>query len=285
MKRIVGFSGGADSQAVADWCLQEFDPKDVILVNSDAGGNEHPLTTEHVRWYSENVHPVVMLSAQVQDMAGHNPKAIRELGLSPTDPLTFDLLAKLKGRFPSRKAQFCTEHLKLQPLLRWQEENALELLREGFERYVGVRADESQSRAKLPETQWDDLFDCQLHRPLLQWTKLQVFDFIRQHSGRVCPLYTLGFDRVGCAPCINSKKMDVRMWAARFPEMIAKVREWEARVGRTFFAPCVPGKEINWIDEVVAWSKTEWGGKQLSLPIVEAEAEAGVCVSRYGLCD
>ena len=42
---IGGLSGGIDSQAAAH----------VVLVNSDAGGNEHPLTVEHIGWYSKHV--------------------------------------------------------------------------------------------------------------------------------------------------------------------------------------------------------------------------------------
>jgi 7-cyano-7-deazaguanine synthase in queuosine biosynthesis len=47
-KHIVGFSGGIDSQACARWVLDRFPGEDVILLNSDAGGNEHPLTTSFV---------------------------------------------------------------------------------------------------------------------------------------------------------------------------------------------------------------------------------------------
>lgn len=108
IKRIVVFSGGADSQATALWCRQNFDPADVILVNSDAGGNEHPITTAFIRWYSDTIHPVVMISPQAQDMGNRAKAEVERRGLAPGDPLTFDLLAQLKGRFPSIKAQFCT---------------------------------------------------------------------------------------------------------------------------------------------------------------------------------
>jgi hypothetical protein len=64
--------------------------------------------------------------------------------------------------------------------------------------------------------------------------------------------------------------------------MIDKVREYERRAGRTFFAPMVPGLKINWIDEVVEWSKTTWGGKQYSLDVLY---ERAVCESDYGLCE
>lgn len=52
MKHIVGFSGGIDSQACARWVLNRYPAGEVILLNSDAGGNEHPLTTEFIAWYS-----------------------------------------------------------------------------------------------------------------------------------------------------------------------------------------------------------------------------------------
>lgn len=145
VKHVVGFSGGIDSQACARWVLNRFPADDVILLNSDAGGNEHPMTADFIAEYSEKVHPVVTVSAQVQDMGNRAPAKIDELGLNPTDPLTFDLLAIIKQMFPRRTAQFCTEHLKLAPCHRWMREN---LRAKGIEwvRYAGVRREESHKR-------------------------------------------------------------------------------------------------------------------------------------------
>ena len=95
-------------------------------------------------------------------------------------------------------------------------------------------------------------------------------------------LYTLGFGRVGCAPCINSGKEDILAWSDRFPEMIDKVRGWEKSVGRTFFPPMVPGLDINWIDQVVDWANTMHGGQQYSLLVLQ---ERPACESEYGLCE
>jgi 3'-phosphoadenosine 5'-phosphosulfate sulfotransferase (PAPS reductase)/FAD synthetase len=286
MKHIVGFSGGIDSQACADWCLEQFGPDDTIIVNSDAGGNEDPITTYHVEWYSENVHPVVMMSPIVADMGGRAKGKIAELGLLPTDPLTFDLLAILKGRFPSRKAQFCTEHLKLQPMLRWQlEAFGVGGIYEGedFERYAGVRRDESEARKDAVEREWDTMFDCWLNRPLVDWTKRQCFDFVHGRGEPSNPLYTLGFNRVGCAPCVNSGKDDILAWLQRRPEMIDKVNDWERRVGRTYFPPMVPGMYINWIGDVVRWSQTKHGGRKIDKLRVLNNRPS--CESNYGLCE
>jgi 3'-phosphoadenosine 5'-phosphosulfate sulfotransferase (PAPS reductase)/FAD synthetase len=289
VKQIVGFSGGADSQACALWVRQRYPAEEIVLLNSDAGRNEHPLTMAFVQQYSETVFPVTVVGALVKDLGGRGTrpgetKQRRDTLGGDDAPLTFEGMAFVKGMFPSRKRQFCTEHLKLSPQRRWTEEN-LTAQGIGFERWIGVRRAESQNRKAALEREWDDYFDCYINRPLVNWSKDQVFGFLQEHGEPVNPLYLNGFGRVGCAPCINSGKEDVRLWAARFPEMIDKVRAWEQQVGMTFFAPCVPGKEINWVDEVVAWSKTARGGAQVLLPMVEAEAMTGSCTSKYGLCE
>lgn len=319
MKHVLGFSGGADSQAVALWLRQRYPAEDVILTNADPGGNEHPMTTEFIAWYSEHIHPVITIVPQVRDMLGRAPRKIYELALEPTEPLTFDLLALVKGCYPSTRKRFCTTHLKLEPMRRWCYENGARglnpkrslyrdgklvgeqdgwygplpyvdgMLSDGYERYAGVRRDESASRANVDEREYDDYFMCWLNRPISTWTKTQVFEFLAGHGEPVNPLYKLGLGRVGCAPCVNSGKEDIRLWAAHFPEMIDKVRGWERRVGKTFFPPCIPtgrgGRRHGFVDEVVEWAKTVHGGSQYELPLLEADIRAGFCMSKYGLCE
>lgn len=284
-KHVVGFSGGIDSQACARWVLNRYPKEDVILLNSDAGGNEHPITTEFVEWYSANVHPVIQVQAIIADLGGLGTKPgatkDRRNEFAEDDALTFDRLAYIKDVFPSRRKQFCTEHLKLAPQHRWMKEN-LQSQGLAWKRYCGVRRQESINRANRQAVEWDDYFGSELYHPLIDWTKQMCFDYVAYHGEKVNELYTLGFGRVGCAPCVNSGKDDILAWSQRFPEMIDKVREWERRVGRTFFMPMVPGLEINWIDDVVTWSKTVHGGKQLGLHILY---ERPSCESEYGLCE
>lgn len=283
-KHIVGFSGGIDSQACAGWVLERYPAEDVILLNSDAGGNEHPLTTEHVRWYSLHVHPVVEVHPTVADMDGRAADEVARRGLKPDDPLTFDLLAELKRCWPTGQQQFCTTHLKLEPQRRWLRAN---VLAHGFDmvRYSGVRRDESERRKDTPERAWDAYYDCELVCPLAAWTKAECFAFCQARGERVNPLYLMGFARVGCAPCVNSSKEDIREWAARSPEMIDKVRAWERKVGKPFFRKDKKTDPDLFIDAVVEWSRTARGGKQYALPFVEFEAERGTCSSKYGLCE
>ena len=281
MKHVVGISGGIDSQAVARWVLNRHDPADVILLNSDAGGNEHPLTTQFLEDYSHKVHPVTFVSPIVADLGtcGTKPGAtkVRRQKYKDSDPLTYDVLAEIKGLFPARKMQFCTEHLKLAPANRWMREN----LKHGeWIRYTGVRRDESIKRRDAKIGGWDDYFGCEMQQPLADWTKQMCFDYVKAHGEEVNPLYAMGFDRVGCSPCINSKKPDIRNWYQRFPEAIEKVREWESSTGLTFYRMRNKQGDLMWVDEVVDWACTERGGTQLSILY-----EPPVCESNYGLCE
>jgi hypothetical protein len=257
--------------------LNRYGAARVVLVNSDAGGNEHPLTIEHIGWYSEHVHPVVRITAKVGDF--RTDEWCEKKGVDPKADLTFPELARIKGRFPSRKAQFCTEALKLAPIRRWIEDTYPD---GNYARFTGVRRDESQARSQREWLEWDGYYDCELYNPVYDWSKQMCFDYVKLHREQINPLYSLGFTRVGCAPCINSGKDDILNWATRFPEMIDKVRAWERHVGRTFYAPCVPGMAINWIDDVVAWARTDRGGRQSNMfRILPPPA----CESRYGLCE
>jgi 3'-phosphoadenosine 5'-phosphosulfate sulfotransferase (PAPS reductase)/FAD synthetase len=279
---VVGFSGGIDSQACARWVLNRYPAEDVILLNSDVGGHEHPITTEFIETYSRNVHPVTVVTPIVADLGGKARKqwrAERRARYAETDRLTFDILAEIKGMFPSRKFQFCTHVLKLAPAHRWVKENL-----SGFDlvRYSGVRRSESKGRSGSVIDGWDDRHGCPLIQPIADWTKQMCFDYVKQHGESVNPLYTMGFNRVGCAPCINSNKADILEWSQRFPEMIDKVRAWEQRTGLSFFRKPFEDGSYRWVDDMVEWAKTSRGGKQFSLLVLQ---EPAACDSDYGLCE
>lgn len=285
MKHVLGFSGGIDSEAAYVWLRERYAVDDIILLNSTAGQNEHPITTEFLLKFSEEVHPVEIVDPIVGDLQrvgskGGVTKQRRE-EFADDDPLRFDTLAYIKQRFPSMRSRFCTHFLKLMPQVRWMKKNLDE---RGIEyvRYTGIRREESPNRAKREPEEHDEVFGCTLRHPILDWKKQECFDVVEAAGLPINELYRLGFTRVGCAPCVNSSKGDISRWASRFPEMIDKVRDWEKRVGRTFFPPCVPGLEINWIDEVVRWAKTLHGGKQFDLLQV---IDPPVCESDFGLCE
>jgi len=278
-KHIVGFSGGIDSQACARWVLNRYPAEDVILLNSDVGGHEHPITTQFIEDYSRDVHPVTVVTPVVADLGKSCQGTERRLRYAETDSLTFDVLAEIKGMFPTNRSQFCTMHLKLKPTHRWMQEN---ITADKWIRYAGVRREESEKRKAKQAVEHDDYFDCELHHPLIDWTKQMCFDYVRYHGEAINPLYTMGFNRVGCAPCINANKTDILEWATRFPEMIDKVRGWEQRTGLSFFRKPFDDGSYRWVDDMVEWAKTTHGGKQFSLMVLQ---EPAACDSDYGLCE
>ncbi|KPB33998.1 phosphoadenosine phosphosulfate reductase family protein [Pseudomonas savastanoi pv. phaseolicola] len=220
--------------------------------------------------------------------------------LKPTGNPFLDLCI-WKGRFPSRKAQFCTMELKRDPML---EQVVLPLLGNGdmIMSWQGVRADESINRRYLPECDevGGGLFN---YRPILKWDIPAVFEAHRYMGIKPNPLYSQGMGRVGCMPCINCRKDELREIALRFPEVIDRIDRWERitqqaskRGAATFFAgsntkhpkgsianmSAVEVMEIASIRQAVEWSKTARGGIQYDLMIA---TDATACSSAYGLCD
>lgn len=251
----VGISGGKDSSAVLLWMIHKSGvPKEQILASFADTGNEHEWTYAHVEKISNEVHPVVTLK----------PK------------LDYYQLALKKKRFPGAKARFCTQHLKIYP----SEDYIRSLQSEGFDviSVSGVRANESKDRSKLGE--WD-VAGFNLHykqwRPLIRWTLDDVLAIHREFKFPLNPLYEIGAQRVGCFPCIMSRKAEIRLIALKFPERIDMIRkaeqEFQRRYGRysSFFpAQVIPERfrsmdyvnkegeriKVATIDDVVRWSMT-----------------------------
>ena len=99
MKIVVGFSGGADSQAVALLARQQYPAEDVILLNADPGGNEHPLTMAFIRHYSETIFPVVTVHPIVADMAKGYSGGVRIYFYGTNSPTTFGARLALVLKF------------------------------------------------------------------------------------------------------------------------------------------------------------------------------------------
>ena len=209
--------------------------------------------------------------------------------LHPTGNPFLDLCL-WKGRFPSRKAQFCTEELKRNMAVEFQ----LSLVDQGFQvlSWQGVRRDESESRknAKKSERIGGGIWT---FRPIVEWTALDTFAFAKARGIQPNPLYTAGMGRVGCMPCINARKDELLQISKRFPEHIQRIAKWESLVAQAgkrgvspfFAAPKMTNREASkqTIGVVVEWSKTTRGGKQYDL--LGDLAEPTACASSYGLCE
>jgi 3'-phosphoadenosine 5'-phosphosulfate sulfotransferase (PAPS reductase)/FAD synthetase len=214
--------------------------------------------------------------------------------LHPTGNPYLDLCL-WKGRFPSRRAQFCTEHLKRNLAVEFQ----MNLVDEGHTvvSWQGVRRDESRARADAKK--FESIGPrMHIYRPIVEWTAQATVDFATAHDVKSNPLYTLGMGRVGCMPCINVGKDELREIALRFPDEVARVVQWEQMVGQaskrgfsTFFADGHKAKDRRevWADlnimTRIEWAKTTRGGRQYDLLGAAIEEDvASSCSSSYGLC-
>lgn len=297
---IINISGGKDSTATLLLALQLNTPN-VLPVFCDTG-HEHPQTYAYLDYLESRLSISIKRIRYdfTKDMARKRKYILAKWGaedvpleminsalniMTPTGIPFLDLCI-MKGRFPSTKTKFCTTELKVRPML---EQIILPALKRGDEvtQWLGVRGDESASRANLPEAEYDDP-GLWLYRPIHSWSAQEVFDFHAKHGIDPNPLYKQGMGRVGCMPCIMSRKAEILEISKRFPEQIDRVREWEALVSRasksgysTLF-PVANGHGEGGIDAEVKWSRTEYGGKQFSL---EALLEAPQCSSLYGLCE
>lgn len=297
---IASVSGGKDSAALSLWLTEQGIDHDRVFLDT---GWEHPLTYEYLR-------------GELARVLGPITEVQSPLGMAG--------LCRKKGMFPSRTRRFCTQELKIRPMQEYLRglrhctqcdgpaliegeqtgdfecECGGDFVEDDVVNAVGIRAAESEARAKLGEWEWSEGFDCEVWRPLIRWTEQDVIDIHTRHGLRPNPLYLLGARRVGCWPCIFSRKAEIRFLAERDPARVDAIRELEREVAVVAEArhaargeamkhrPCffqareaVDGGNMVPIDDVVAWSRTSRGGRQFELFAPEHE---GGCV-RWGLCD
>lgn len=309
---LVSVSGGKDSTATLLLALKQF-PESTFAVFADTG-NEHEATLEYLDYLEEalGIH-IDRIKADLSDRFERRrwwvlnkwpekgvPIEIceRAAGLLYPTGVPFLDLCMLKGRFPSRMAQFCTQELKTIPLT----EHALwyiDALEADVWSWQGVRRDESAKRANAKgfEDLSGGLF---AWRPIAGWTAQETVDFVRSCGIELNPLYRQGMNRVGCMPCINTNKDELAEIARRFPEHVARIAEWERivssvckRQASTFFHKGpgeAPGKDTSPADifkacnivETVKWARTFRGGR-VEDPRWQEEAPA--CASSFGLCE
>lgn len=211
---VVSFSGGKDSTALILWASENLTEFQTVFMDT---GYEHPLTYSYVDYID-----VTLLGGKLIRLKSAKYEGFEDLVLQ-------------RGRVPSAKARFCTQELKIFPILRY-----LDSIRDKYEihNYVGIRAEESPARAKMPEVNFDlDFLGTWIHRPLLSWSAADVFKKLKEHSIEPNPLYKLGMKRVGCKVCIFSNLQDMKQIIKHFPETIDEIRRMEDQLGSTYFPP------------------------------------------------
>ena len=311
--RLVSVSGGKDSTATLLLALETNWLDDVRAVFADTG-NEHEATLEYVDYLEHvtGIHIARVKADFTKQMAAKREKLLRIAAgepesaiygkrefkwpwtpqaaadaaryLEPTGNPYLDLCL-LRGGFPSRTKQYCTEELKALPMERFTA--GLLDKHDHIESWQGVRADESSKRAHYPDHEWGPRIS--IRRPILRWGVVRVFEQHRRHGIKPNPLYSQGMGRVGCMPCINAGKRELAEIAARFPAHIERIAEWEFMVTRTARPGCASTffHSRDWghgIDSAVRRSRTKRGGDP-NQDDAFYETAPEMCSSMYGLCE
>lgn len=279
---VVSVSGGKDSTAM---CLNLFEKgytkDDFVRVFADTGW-EHKNTYAYLDELEKTIGKIhrvqhlLPLEKIKPEYHEHILAIEKRLGFeSPMVRRAFRYLF-----FPTRMQKYCTKEFKINPIF-----DFFETLDDDFVNLVGIRKEESPRRSKMIEWEWNEHFDCWTHRPLIDWTEKDVIDI--HHRFGLIPnrLYLNGSTRVGCYPCINSRKSEIkrldddRVSIIRDMEIIfSEIRIAAGKKPATFFDPPVKGTRMA-IDDVMEWSRTTRGGKQFELFDTEEET----CV-RWAMC-
>ena len=159
---IVSVSGGKDSTALYCWAIQQFGKDGFLAVFADTG-HEHPVTYNYVR----NL-PVMAGGPDIHWVKGDFTEQIVAKGKTPSGIPFLDMML-WKGRAPSAKAQFCTEHLKLAPIREWMRTIRGDA---EVENYIGIRAEESVRRSIMLEREFSEYHDCWVNRPFFAGARM-----------------------------------------------------------------------------------------------------------------
>lgn len=299
MKIIVQYSGGKDSQATLLWAVEKYGAKNIIAQFSDTKW-ESPITYKHIKETTKalGVELIELTTKKYNGMVG---------------------MVAYKKRFPSPKARFCTEELKIKPFIDW----LLDEINEDILIIQGIRKAESEARSKMNEhcrlfkyylepyghnlkkitkkhpkgtpkfhtyrkkdvLKWIEKYDDSILRPMFNESGQYVIDYIYKNNQIPNPLYKMAMNRVGCFPCIMITVPEFGEYAKRFPERIEELIEIEKEQGTSFFTPgkipthACSNRHFPTIEDMVKYTS----GKNATIDMFDEEPTS--CMSYYHQCE
>ena len=188
-----------EAEAVLRWAYSEF-------------GDRLCLTCSWQRQSSVLVHmvsglgldiPVVELDTELLFPETYATRAalVERYGLKLIRPGVLPIAAQHKAEGPNlweRDPDRCCHIRKVVPLAKAVE---------GYEAWISaIRRDQTPDRAASPIVGWDRKFDLVKVNPLANWSKADVWAYIRTHDVPSNPLNDLGYPTVGCWPCTRAVK-------------------------------------------------------------------------------
>ena len=181
-----------------------------------------------------------------------------------------------KKIFPSRRIRYCTERLKVIPFRDYIRNQPGECVA-----VLGLRREESKKRSTVKRWDYSDQYRSDVFSPLADWTFQDVINLHRDSGLEPCKLYLMGSERVGCFPCIHSRKSEIALLGKLWPERVEEIRQLEEEIGGTYFGHRSKAIGDPDIETLVEWARTDRGGRQFKL----FNQTAGSGCARWGMCD
>ena len=171
--------------------------------------------------------PILFLETgfQFAETLAFKERLTEQLGLNVRDLVGEYSVDRQEAEFGARlfesNPEVCCEINKVRPMF--------EALR-GLDAWVtSVRRDSSPTRATTPIV---ERYDLEQDRPIVKvnpmanWTKPQVWGYLKEHDLPHNPLYDLGYSSIGCAPCTRLRFTGEPERAGRW----AGIAKWECGI-------------------------------------------------------
>ena len=198
LKQVIGIFGskitfatslGAEDQVIT-YMISRID-KTTHIITLDTGRvfpETYDLLHRTINRYGVNIKSYYPDTTQVEDMV--NTKGIN---------LFYESIENRK---------LCCHVRKIVPLRR-----ALS----GMDAWItGLRREQSVTRTDLKIVEWDAANGLIKINPLLEWSEVQVWDFIKQHDIPYNKLHDQGFPSIGCQPCTRAIEKGEDLRAGRW---------------------------------------------------------------------
>lgn len=225
---FVSHSGGKDSQAMYALLRNQVPAEQLIVVHAHLGEVEWPGVLDHIKGNIN--HPLHVVSAKWRDGTEKtflNMVERRHAARPDVPP------------WPSTKHRQCTSDLKRDPIHSFIRRTCKERGVNLAVNCTGMRAQESNARAKLQEFELCKRLCNQTRtvyewRPIHAWSTDEVFSFIADAGQQPFWAYKEN-ERLSCMFCIMGCKGDLQHAARQNPELAAKYVELEQRTNSTMF--------------------------------------------------
>lgn len=198
---ICTYSGGKDSDVMLELFKRSGIPFEVHNSHTTA---DTPQTVRHIR-------------NTFRDLENQGIKCNIEIPIHKGEYTSMWKLIPLKLMPPTRIVRYCCSILKesgcnnryIATGVRW-DESAKRSDREAFEKLGNAKKyqekfsdmmfmNDNDARRRMVEL-------CMLKKkmvvnPIIDWTHAEVWEYIRSESVKICDLYEMGYERVGCIGC------------------------------------------------------------------------------------